>query len=59
MLEKNKQEASNISGSLVQQANGDRHNHGLGQSGKIKTDKLQMQYIGNNWNKICNFAHEI
>jgi hypothetical protein len=30
MLEKNKQEASNISGSLVQQANGDIHNHGLG-----------------------------
>lgn len=30
MLEKNKQEASNISGSLVLQANGDIHNHGLG-----------------------------
>lgn len=30
MLEKNKQEASNICGSFVQQANGDIHNHGLG-----------------------------
>ena len=30
MLESNKQEASNICGSFVQQANGDIHNHGLG-----------------------------
>ena len=30
MLEKNKQEASNICGSFIQQANGDIHNHGLG-----------------------------
>ncbi len=32
MLEKNKQEVSNVSGSIVQQANGDIHNHGLGYS---------------------------
>lgn len=30
MLEKNKQEVSNVSDSLVQLANGDIHNHGLG-----------------------------
>ena len=30
MLEKNRQEVSSISGSIVQQANGDIHNHGLG-----------------------------
>lgn len=30
MLERNKQEVSNVSDSFVQQANGDIHNHGLG-----------------------------
>lgn len=32
MLENNRQEASNINGSLIQQANGDIHNYGLGYS---------------------------
>lgn len=61
MLERNKQEVSNVSDSFVQQANGDIHNHGLGYNDvkEICHDVVRQELAIVTKEATDSFHHEI